>query len=72
MTCTGIAAPPTRTTQPITPGKTVTIDENYIRESILAPNAEIVKGFPAAMPSFAGQLSEQEILGVIEFIKTLK
>jgi cytochrome c oxidase subunit II len=53
-------------------GKTVKVDENYIRESIVDPNAKIVKGFPPAMPSFAGQLNDQEIMGVIEYIKTLK
>ncbi len=45
-------------------------DENYIRESILYPNKRIVKGFaPNQMPSFDGQLSDQEILGLIAFIK---
>ena len=54
-------------------GATVTIDENYVRESILNPQARIVAGFPAGvMPSFAGQLSEQELMGVIEFMKSLK
>jgi cytochrome c oxidase subunit 2 len=53
-------------------GSTVVADENYIRESILNPNAKIVKGFPPAMPTFAGQLDEQEIMGLVEFIKTLK
>ena len=53
-------------------GLTVTVDENYVRESILDPNAKIVKGFPPAMPSFAGQVNEQELLGVIEYIKSLK
>lgn len=54
-------------------GSTVTVDENYIRESILNPNAKIVKGFPAGvMPTFAGQLDETEIMGVIEFLKTAK
>lgn len=53
-------------------GKSVVVDENYIRESIVDPNAKIVKGFPPAMTSFAGQLSEQEMLGVIELIKSLK
>lgn len=53
-------------------GKTVLVDENYIRESILDPNAKIVKGFPPAMPSFAGQLNEQELMGVIDYIKSLK
>jgi len=49
------------------------IDENYIRESILEPNAKIVKGFQAnVMPSFAGQLTEDQIRAMIEFIKTVK
>lgn len=54
-------------------GGEVTVDENYIRESILNPQAKIVEGYPAGvMPSFAGQLSEQELMGVIEYLKTLK
>lgn len=47
-------------------------DENYIRESILNPNAKIVKGYQAVMPSYQGQLNEDEILSLIEYIKTLK
>ena len=48
-------------------------DEDYIRESILNPNAKIVKGYPkGVMPTFAGQLKEKEISGLIEYIKTLK
>ncbi len=51
----------------------VKIDENYIRESILNPNAKIVKGFQAGiMPSFAGQLKDDEVNALIEFIKTVK
>lgn len=54
-------------------GSKVVIDENYVRESILNPQARIVQGFPAGvMPSFAGQLSEEELMGVIEFMKSLK
>lgn len=53
-------------------GGTVLVDENYIRESIVNPNAKIVKGFPPVMTSFAGQLNEQEMMGVIEYIKSLK
>ena len=49
------------------------IDENYIRESILNPNAKIVKGFPAGvMPAFQGQLNETELGALIEYIKGLK
>lgn len=51
----------------------ITVDEEYIRESILNPNAKIVKGYPqGVMPSFAGQLKENELSGIIEYIKTLK
>lgn len=48
------------------------VDENYLRESILNPAAKVVKGFPNAMTPFQGQLSEQELLGVIEYIKSLQ
>lgn len=49
------------------------VDENYIRESIMTPNAKVVKGFnPNLMPSFQGQLSEVELGALIEYIKTLK
>jgi cytochrome c oxidase subunit 2 len=47
--------------------------KNYIRESVVNPNAHIVKGYPAGvMPTFAGQLSEGEMMGLIEFLKTVK
>lgn len=48
-------------------------DENYIRESIMNSNAKTVKGFPKnVMPSFQGQLSEEDLTAVIEFIKNQK
>ena len=50
----------------------VVANEEYIRESILAPNSKIVKGYPGKMNSFAGLLSEKEINYLIEYIKTLK
>lgn len=53
-------------------GSKVTADADYIRESILAPQAKVVKGYPNSMNSFAGQLSEKEIDALIEFLKTLK
>jgi cytochrome c oxidase subunit 2 len=47
-------------------------DENYIKESILEPQKHIVAGYPAGgMPSYAGQLSDDDIHGIIAFIKTL-
>lgn len=53
-------------------GSSATVDDNYIRESILTPNAKIVKGFAGVMPPFQGALSEQEIAGLIAFIKAQK
>jgi len=54
-------------------GNTVTADESYIRESILQPNAKIVAGYtqPSLMPSFQGQVSETEMIELIEYIKSL-
>lgn len=53
-------------------GSTVTVDENYIRESILEPNAKVVEGFPAVMNTYQGQLNDEQINAIIEYIKTLK
>ena len=53
-------------------GETVMADEAYIRESILAPNAKIVKGYPAIMPTFQGQVSEEQLLQLIAYVKSLK
>ncbi len=54
-------------------GTRVLGDENYIRESILYPNEKITAGYPAGvMPTFLGQLDETEVLGLIEYIKSLE
>lgn len=53
-------------------GRTVTADDAYIRESILDPNAKIVAGFePNVMPNFKGQISEEQVIQLIAFIKSL-
>lgn len=53
-------------------GQVVEADENYLRTSILDPGSQVVKGFPAAMPTFAGQLTEEELAGLITYIKSLE
>lgn len=59
--------------RPIEDGPEVIADENYIRESIVNPTAKTAKGFPkGVMPSFQGQLSEEDLTAVIEFIKSQK
>ncbi len=50
-------------------GGLVTADENYIRESILQPQAKVVAGFEPIMPTFQGMLREREINALVEFIK---
>jgi cytochrome c oxidase subunit 2 len=52
-------------------GETVTADDNYIHESIVNPSAKVVNGYQPIMPSFQGQLSEQEILQIIAYLKSL-
>ncbi len=52
--------------------RSMMVDENYIRSSMMDPQKDIVKGFEGIMPTFQGLLREREIKGVIEFIKTLK
>jgi cytochrome c oxidase subunit 2 len=53
-------------------GQRVLADENYLRESILNPQAKLVAGYQPVMPTFQGLLSEREINALIEFIKELK
>ena len=52
-------------------GSSVTVDENYVRESILYPAAKIVRGYPASMPTFKGLLKDQEIDAIIAYLKTV-
>ncbi len=57
---------------PLEDGRTVMADEAYIRESILVPNAKIVKGYPRdVMPSFQGQIDEAGLMQLIAYIKSL-
>ena len=53
-------------------GRTVTADDNYLRESILNSQAKLVKGFLPLMPVYQGQLSEDSVLLLISHIKSLK
>ena len=52
-------------------GQTVRADEAYVRESIMNPQAKIVTGFGPIMPSFQGQLSEEQLLQLVAFVKSL-
>jgi len=53
-------------------GSTVVADDSYIRESILQPNAKIVAGYQPLMPTFQGQLTEEQVLALAAYIKSLQ
>jgi len=51
----------------------VLVDEDYIKRSIYDPNADVVEGFmKGLMVSYQGQLSEDDIANIIEYLKTVK
>ncbi len=53
-------------------GSVVVADEDYIRRSLIDPQAEVTAGYPANMPSYSGRLNERQIDGLIAFIKELQ
>jgi len=55
----------------LTGGGHVKFDEEYIRESILTPSAKIVAGYQPIMPTFQGLVTEENVLQLIEYIKSL-
>jgi len=52
-------------------GETLTVDEAYVRESILQPAAKITSGFQPIMPTFQGLVTEEQLLELIEYVKSL-
>ncbi len=55
-----------------TDGSTVTVDENYIRQSLLDPQSQVVEGYTPVMPTYQGQLKDREIDALNAYIKSLK
>jgi cytochrome c oxidase subunit 2 len=58
--------------QPLKGGGQVLVEENYVRESIVNPQAKIVAGYEPVMPTYQGRLKDKEITAIIEYLKTLK
>jgi cytochrome c oxidase subunit II len=52
-------------------GERVMANAEYIRESILNPSAKVVAGYAPIMPTFQGQVSEEQLLALTEYIKSL-
>ncbi len=53
-------------------GSSVTVDENYLRESILEPQKKVVEGFQPIMPTYQGILKARDLDAVIAYIKTIQ
>jgi cytochrome c oxidase subunit 2 len=58
--------------QKLADGKTVVADDDYIRESVLNPQAKLVAGYGPIMPTFAGQVSEDSLIQLVAYIKSLQ
>ena len=52
-------------------GERVVADEAYIRESILHPSAKVTAGFQPIMPTFQGLITEEQLLQLVEYVKSL-
>ncbi|MDQ3323258.1 MAG: cytochrome c oxidase subunit II [Acidobacteriota bacterium] len=57
--------------QQLTNGQTVLADEEYIRNSILNPQGQIVEGYQPIMPTFKGQVTEEQLVSLVAYIKSL-
>lgn len=57
---------------PLEGGGTATADEEYLRESILNPHAQIVAGYGPIMPTYEGIISEEGVLQLVAYIKSLE
>lgn len=56
---------------PLQSGEIVIADERYVRDSILLPTRQIVAGYNPVMPSFQSRLGEEQLLQLVEYIKSL-
>ena len=52
-------------------GRTVLADDDYVRESILSPQAKLVAGYPPDMPSFQGRFTEEQVTQLIAYVRSL-
>ena len=53
-------------------GTEVIADDNYLRNSILQPSAQLVAGYTTLMPAYKGILSEEQVIQLVEYIKSLR
>ena len=60
------------TTEELASGGNAAVDEVYLRESILRPQAKIVAGYQPLMPTFQGLVSEENVMALVEYVKSLR
>ena len=56
---------------PLDTGEVVTADDHYLHDSILLPQKQIVASYGPIMPSYEGQISEEEVFQLIQYIKSM-
>jgi cytochrome c oxidase subunit 2 len=56
---------------PLTDGSLALADEGYLRDAILKPRARVVAGYEPVMPSYEGKISEDELIPLVAYIKSL-
>jgi cytochrome c oxidase subunit 2 len=56
---------------PLSDGTVVTADERYVRDSILDPQAQVAAGYQPVMPTFAGQISEEDLAKLVAYIESI-
>ncbi len=56
---------------PLSDSTLVTADDQYLRDSILLPNKQIAAGYQPIMPTYQGQISEEELNAIIAYLKSL-
>ena len=52
-------------------GKAITVDEAYLRQAILNPSQHVIQGYAPIMPTYQGEVSEEGVIALVEFIKQL-
>lgn len=52
-------------------GSSVVADERYIHDSVMLPRKDVVAGYEPIMPSFQGEIAEEDLLEIVEYIKSL-
>jgi cytochrome c oxidase subunit 2 len=52
-------------------GQTITVDDGYLRQAILNPSEHMMQGYAPIMPTYQGQISEEGVIALVEYIKNL-